>query len=204
EALEILEESLRTLKTDHVDLTFVHSVGSLDVDAILAPDGAIAGLREAQRRGWTRFIGITAHGRPDNATRILKAEDLDAVMLALNYIDRHTYDFQAEPLQAAAAQNAGVAAMKVFGGAKDMKYENPVRSQMYQSGIRDHQRALNYALSLPDVAIAVVGMFSVAEVEENVAYARAYEPMDVHELAATEEDGRSLAEQWKDHFGPVT
>lgn len=203
-ALEILEESLRTLKTDHVDLTFVHSVGSLDVEAILAPDGAIAGLREAQRRGWTRFIGITAHGRPDNATRILKAEDLDAVMLALNYIDRHTYDFQAEPLQAAAAQNAGVAAMKVFGGAKDMKYEHPVRSQMYQSGIRDHQRALNYALSLSDVAIAVVGMFSVEEVEENVAYARAYEPMDAHAMAATEEDGRSLAEQWKDHFGPVT
>ncbi len=204
ECLDILEESLGTLKTDHVDLAFVHSVGSLDVDEVLAPDGAIAGLREAQKRGWTRYIGITAHGKPHNATRILENEDIDAVMLALNYIDRHTYDFQSAPLRAATDQNAGVAAMKVFGGARDMKYENRVRSQMYHSGIRDHKRALDYALSLPGVSLAVVGMFSVEEVEENAAYARAYEPMDANTMTATEEDGRAVAGQWKDHFGPVT
>ena len=203
EALEVLENNLSDLKTDHVDLTFVHSIGSLDVDAILAPDGALAGLREAQRRGWTRYIGITAHGRPGNASRILEAEEIDAVMFALNYIDRHTYNFQADPLRLAVAQNAGVAAMKVFGGALDMKYEKRVKSQMYNSGVHDHQSALRYALSLDGVSIAVVGMFSVEEVEENTAYARSYEPMDAPEMSILEDEGRELAETWKDHFGPA-
>ncbi len=203
EALRILENSLGELKTDHVDLTFVHSIGSLDVDAILAPDGALAGLREAQRRGWSRYIGITAHGRPENASRILEAENIDAVMFALNYIDRHTYNFQGDPLRLATEQNAAVAAMKAFGGAQDMKYEKPVKSQMYNSGVHDHRSALRYALSLDGVSIAVVGMFSVEEVKENVAYARSYEPMDPPEMEALEEKGRELADTWKDHFGPV-
>lgn len=203
QALEILENSLRDLKTDQVDVTFVHSVGSLDVDAVLAPDGALAGLREARRRGWTRYIGLTAHSRPDNASRILREEELDAVMFALNYVDRHTYNFQADPLQLAGAQNAGIAAMKVFGGTPDMKYETPQRSAMHHSGGLDHGRALQYALSLPGVSIAVVGMYSVAEVAENVAHARSFEPMDTPEMAAMEENGRELAEKWKDHFGPV-
>ena len=202
-ALEILENSLRELKTDQVDLTYVHSVGSLDVDAVLAPDGALAGLREAQRRGWTRYISLTAHGRPDRACRILKEEDLDAVMFALNYADRHTYNFQTTPLDLARAQNAGIAAMKVFGGAPDMKYETPARSLMHRSGVHDHSKALHYALSLPGVSIAVVGMFSVEEVAENVGYARSFEPMDAPSLDAIEEEGRELAEKWKDHFGPV-
>ncbi len=204
EALKILENSLDELKTDHVDLTFVHSVGSLNVDAILAPDGALAGLREARRRGWSRYIGITAHGRPDNAKRILEAEDIDAVMFALNYIDRHTYNFQGDPLRLAMEQNVAVAAMKAFGGAQNMKYEKPVKSQMYNSGVRDHRSALRYALSLDGVSTAVVGMFSLEEVEENVAYARSYEPMDLREMEALEEKGRALADTWKDHFGPVT
>lgn len=202
-ALEILENSLRDLKTDHADLTFVHSVGSLDIDAVLAPDGALAGLREAQRRGWTRYIGLTAHHRPDRACRILQEEDIDAVMFALNYADRHTYNFQAEPLELARKQNTGIAAMKVFGGAPAMKYETPARSQMHESGVRDHGRAMQYALSLPGISIAVVGMFSVEEVEENVAYARSYTPMDAPAMDALEEEGRTLAEEWEEHFGPA-
>jgi uncharacterized protein len=202
-ALEILENSLRDLKTDQVDLTFLHSVGSQDVDAILAPDGALAGLREAQKRGWTRYIGLTAHHRSARACRILQEEDVDAVMFALNYADRHTYNFQADPLELARAQHTGIAAMKVFGGAPEMKYDAPTRSQMHRSGIRDHAGAMRYALSLPGVSLAVVGMFSVEELEENVAYARTFEPMDAPAMAAIEEEGKKLAEAWKDHFGPV-
>ena len=100
-------------------------------------------------------------------------------------------------------QNAAVAAMKAFGGAQGMKYELPVKSHMYNSGVRDHRSALRYALGLDGVSIAVVGMFSVEEVKENVAYARSYEPMDPPEMEALEEKGRELADTWKDHFGPV-
>ena len=202
-ALEILENSLRELKTDHVDVTFLHSVSSLDIDAVLAPDGALAGLREARRRGWTRYIGLTAHARPDSACRILKEEELDAVMFALNYVDRHTYNFQGIPLELAIKQNAGIAAMKVFGGAQEMKYDQPTRSLLHGSGGHDHGKALQYALSLPGVALAVVGMFNIDEVKENVAYARSFKRLDAPHIAALEEDGCKLAETWKDHFGPV-
>ena len=57
QALKVLENGLKDLQTDHVDLVYVHSMGHRDVDRVLAPDGALAGLREAQRRGWTRFVG---------------------------------------------------------------------------------------------------------------------------------------------------
>ena len=64
EALDIVEKNLDALGTDHLDLMYVHSLGHLDVEQVLAKDGALAGLREAQRRGWTRYIGITAHHAP--------------------------------------------------------------------------------------------------------------------------------------------
>lgn len=202
-ALEILEKSLRELQTDHVDVTFLHSVGDLDIDAVLAPDGALAGLREAKRRGWTRYIGLTAHSRPENACRILRDEELDAVMFALNYVDGHTYNFQGTPLGLAIKQNAGIAAMKVFGGSLEMKYDQPTQSLLHSSRVHDHKKALHYALSLPGVALAVVGMFSEDEVRKNAAYARSFEPLDATQVTALEEHGSKLAEMWKDHFGPV-
>lgn len=202
-AVEILEQSLRDMKTDAVDLTFVHSVGSLDPEEILADDGALAGLRKARDRGLTRFIGFTAHHWPAKSERILEEADVDAVMFAMNYSDRHTYDFQGGPLSLARDRDVGVAAMKVFGGAPDQKYDRPVRSLMSESG-QDHARALHYALSLPGVAIAVVGMYSEAEVVENVAAARQYEPLSELDRAALETEGERLAASWKAHFGQVS
>lgn len=203
DALEILENSLRELKTDHVDVAFLHSVSNLDIDAALAPDGALAGLREAKRRGWTRYIGLTAHARPDSACKVLRDEDLDAVMFALNYVDRHTYNFQGPPLALAIKQNVGIAAMKVFGGAREMKYDQPTPSHLHGSGVHDHGKAFQYALSLPGVAVAVVGMFSIDELKANVAYARSFKQLDAPQMSTMEENGCKLAETWKDHFGPV-
>ncbi len=199
EVQSILEQSLRDMKTDAADLTFVHSVGSLDPDRVLAPDGALVGLREAQGRGLTRFVGFTAHHKTSHAQRLL-AEEWDAVMFAMNYVDRHTYDFQGGPLKRAHADNLGVAAMKVFGGAPDMKYDQPTRSELARSG-GDHQRALDYALSLSGVTIAVVGMFGVSEVIENAGYARDHTSLSRTEVDALEEAGERIAADWKDHFG---
>lgn len=200
EALSILEQSLKDLQTDAVDLTFVHSVGNRDVDRVLGDDGALTGLREAQRRGWTRYVGFTAHHRPSNSVRLLENAEVDAVMFALNYVDRHTYDFQGTPLSLTQDANLGVAAMKVFGGAPGMQYEAPTRSLLAESGA-DHQRALDYALSLPGVTTAVVGMFSPEEVAENAAMARAHTELDEVDLRVIEAEGSAIAEAWGDHFG---
>jgi predicted aldo/keto reductase-like oxidoreductase len=202
-AVEILEQSLRDLKTDCVDATFVHSVGHLDPDEILSRDGALAGLRSAQSRGLTRFVGITAHHWPAKSKELLEKGEIDAAMFALNYGDKHTYGFQDDPLTLARSANVGVAAMKVFGGAPDQKYDKPTRSLMADSG-QDHEQALHYALSLDGVSIAVVGMYSEREVIENVGYARSFAKMTDETLALTEATGSALAAEWKAHFGQVS
>jgi predicted aldo/keto reductase-like oxidoreductase len=200
EVQSILEQSLRDLKTDAADLTFVHSVGSLDPEQILAPDGALAGLREAQKRGLTRFIGFTAHHKTSHAVRLLAEAELDAVMFAMNYVDRYTYNFQGQPLDLAREKGLGVVAMKVFGGAPDMKYEKPTRSLLAKSSA-DHQKAIDYALGLPGVTTAVVGMFSVSEVKENAGYARGHSAISSVDMDLIEKTGQQLAVEWKDHFG---
>jgi predicted aldo/keto reductase-like oxidoreductase len=202
-AVEILEQSLRDLKTDCVDLTFVHSVGSLDPDEILRKDGALSGLRDAQARGLTRFVGFTAHNFPSKSETLLEEAEFDAVMFALNYVDKHTYDFQGGPLAIASEANLGVAAMKVFGGAPSQKYEKPTRSLLAETG-QDHEQALHYALSLQGVTTAVVGMYSEKEVLENAVHARSFSQMTDSERYLAESAGLGLADEWKDHFGPVS
>lgn len=202
-ATEILEQSLKDLQTDQVDLAFVHSVSSLDVDQVLAPDGSLAALRDAQKRGLVRYVGITCHARPWKASKILREAEVDAVMFAMNYVDKFTYNFQAEPLELAAKQGAGVAAMKVFGGAPEMKYEKPKPSMV---GIADPNRlqmALRYALGLDGVSTAVVGMFSIAELEQNISWAREYAPLEATDLSVLDQEGQVLAQDWGAHFGPV-
>lgn len=126
-----IEDNLKTLKTDYVDLAYIHSVGKQDIDTLLADGGSLEALLKVKERGLARFIGFTAHNKPGNAVRILETcDELDAVMGAMNFIDRHTYGFEERVLPLAAKQGLGVAAMKVYGGAPQMEYHHPVKSAM--------------------------------------------------------------------------
>jgi len=209
EAVEQLENSLKTLGTDAVDLCYVHSLGNQDVDQVLAADGSLAGLREAQKRGLTRYVGFTAHNKPGWSERILKETDVDVVMLALNFADHHTYGFDRTVLPAAVAQNTGVAAMKVFGGALAMKYETTDAEDARPSAMRaldegfDHEQAMRWTLGLAGVSLAVVGMYSAEELERNIEWVRRWQPLDATEEAALLERGRALADSWGAHYGDV-
>jgi len=203
EAISILEQNLGELGIDRVDLTYVHAVGGKDIDRLLAADGALAGLREARDRGLTRYLGFTSHNSPGRSARLLRETEVDVVMFALNSGDRHTYDFEGKVLPLANAQNAGIAAMKVYGGATKMKYHKPVHSHLSNHGAHDHQLALRYALDLPGVATAVVGMFDTDELRKNVQWARSYTPLTTPERELLEGLGRRLAADWGPHFGPV-
>ena len=202
-ALSMLEKGLKDLQTDHVDLVYVHSMGNRDVDRVLDSDGALEGLREARRRGWTRFIGVTAHNAPWRTARVLKEAELDVVMLAMNIADRYTYNFENEVLPIAHEQNVGVAAMKVYGGALDMNYDKPALSALAAHGPHDHEAALRYALGLPGVGTAVVGVFSEAELVQNVEWARRLTPLDAADSLAAESVGRQVAADWGPHYGAV-
>ena len=203
EALDIVEKNLDTLGTDHLDLMYVHSLGHLDVEQVLAKDGAIAGLREAQRRGWTRYIGITAHHAPWKSAKVLREVEIDACMFAFNFVDCHIYNFEEVVLPLARAQNAAVAAMKVYGGTIDMKYDKPRPSEMANSGFDEHERALRYALGLPGVSLAVIGVYNEEELVQNIEWVRRYAPLDAGEQQALLALGRGIARQWGPHYGPV-
>ena len=203
EALDIVEKNLDALGTDHLDLMYVHSLGHLDVEQVLAKDGALAGLREAQRRGWTRYIGITAHHAPWKSAKVLREVEIDACMFAFSFVDCHIYNFEEVVLPLARAQNAGVAAMKVYGGAIDMEYETPRPSELTNSGFADHEQALRYALGLPGVSLAVIGMYNEEELVQNIEWVRRYAPLDAGEQQALLAQGREIARQWGPHYGSV-
>jgi predicted aldo/keto reductase-like oxidoreductase len=207
EAVQQLEQSLCDLRTDAVDLCYVHSLGNQDVDRVLAADGALAGLRQAQKRGLTRYVGFTAHNRPAWAERVLREAEVDAVMMALNFADHHTYGFDRCVLPLARAQNAGVAAMKVFGGAQAMEYHTRDDEPQRASALRasapalDHERALRWALGLQGVGIAVIGMYSGDELEQNIEWVQRWQPLTGAEESSLLAEGRAIASDWGTHYG---
>jgi uncharacterized protein len=167
--MDELKESLQRLQTDHVDLIQVHAVNAwADLQEALAPDGAIAALEEARRQGLARFIGITGHARPEILGHALTEYPFDTVLCALGVGDRLVTSPETFMLPRAVERNAGVIAMKVLGHG-----EYP-----------DRALALRYSLGLPGVSVAILGMNSPDQVNENVATALAFRPLEDAELEA--------------------
>ena len=202
EALDSLKTSLRDMGTDHVDIAYIHNLGPRDAELVLGSDGALAGLREAKRSGLARFIGFTSHSNPAQSARALAEHDVDMIMVPVNYGDQHTYGFERQVLPVAHAHDVGIAAMKVYGGATNMKYEKPTPAALTARGPVDHEPAMRWALEQAGVAIAVIGMFSEAEIEQNVRWAHRARPLTADERRMLDHEGRALAESWGEHFGP--
>lgn len=196
QALSILEQSLRTLKTEWVDLVHVHNIGDYNPDRVLGKGGVLEGLREGQKRGWVRFLGLSGHLRPSVMAKVLDTGEFDVVMPVLNFADRFTYDFEGKVLPIARKHRVGVAAMKVMAAPqKGYGQPNPGKLADYAP------LALRYALSLPEVACAVVGMFTIDELRRNVAVVRSFQPLTEEERKQLESIGKRLATQWGAQYG---
>ncbi|MBI4605265.1 MAG: aldo/keto reductase [Planctomycetes bacterium] len=197
-ARKLLERNLKELRTDHADLVYAHSVGDdkMDPKVVQGKGGVLELLQEAKRAGLTRFAGISGHSRPWRFVEILERFPVDVVMCAVNFADRHTYDFEGRVFPEAVKRGAAVVAMKVFGGMRGSGSQALVPPE-------HSDLALRYALSLEGLSLAVVGMKDEAELEENVRRARAFEPLGAAERERLRELGKSLAAEWGAHFGPV-
>lgn len=199
-ALRLLERNLKELQTDHADLVYAHSLGSLDMETALGKNGVFAALQKAKREGLTRFVGVSGHHRPARFLRAMAEYPLDVMMCAVNFVDRNTYNFEERVLPVAAEKNIGLAAMKVFGGAnwQDKGMSNRMLPPEHlESGLR-------YALSLPRVAVAVIGMATEEELRRNLLWARRFQPLTAREREALRPVGRALAQKWGEHFGAVS
>lgn len=198
-ALRLLKRNLKELQTDYADLVHIHSLGDLNVRTILGKHGIYPALLKAKRDGLVRHIGVSGHHRPARFLALMREADLDVMMCAVNFVDRHTYDFENRVWPAAAKKNLGLVAMKVFGG---MRYDDKSMSNSVMP--REHlDVALRYALSVPRVSLAVVGMSTREELLRNVERVRSFSPLSAEQRQALIPLGKKLAAKWGAHFGPV-
>ena len=194
-----LEESLLKLKTDYLDVVHLHNVGRTDrfpsLDVLTGDSGALEALRVAKQKGLIRHIGLTCHLRPKRALPLIETGEIELVMCAANFVDRHTYNFEGTVFAAAAKRGMGVVAMKILGGVQGDG--SPLSAPEY------YDQAVRYALGIPGLSVAIMGVKSVAELSQAAAAFRAYKPLTGPEITQLDATGKQLASEWGELRGPV-
>jgi aryl-alcohol dehydrogenase-like predicted oxidoreductase len=177
-ATEQLEESLSRLQTETIDLLQFHEIIRMDdPDYVLAPDGALDAILEAQKAGKVRYIGFTGHKSPDIHLKMLeKAEErnftFDAVQMPVGVMDHHYNSFERKVLPILAENNIGALGMKTL-----------CDGYVPRSGIATKEECLHYALTLP-VSVVITGCRTLSELEEALDAARSFTPMSAEVSAA--------------------
>jgi len=163
-SLRLLEGSLQRLQMEYVDEWRLHNLVTMDeLEACLAPGGALAALVEAQEQGLVRKVSISGHTNPQVLVEALRRHPFDSALVALSALDHHIYSFAHEFLPLAAEQNVAVIGMKVMAMGKLAPW---------------YEQALRYTLSLP-IATTIVGMESLEQLEQlerNLAVAEDFTP----------------------------
>lgn len=201
-ALTLLERSLRELRTDHADLVFVHSLGAdrMDPRVVFGRHGCYRALLHAKAQGLTRFVGLSGHNRPARFVEALRRYEVDVLLNAVNFVDRHTYNFEERVWPLAAKANVGLIAMKVYGGKRRGLFTGLSHTLLPD---RYREAAFRYALGQPHLACAALGMATRQELHENLERVRRFAPLTRSELDRLALVGRRLARDWGPHLGAV-
>lgn len=166
ECAESIDRSLKLLQTDHVDNLFLHNIGTQeDLDAVLAPDGALAAAEEARKAGKIRFISVTGHN-PEMLLKTLESYPFDAVMEWMNYYDRFSFPLIYDRIIPYCLEKGiGLIAMKPLGDGL-----------LYRSV----EQAMRWTWSLP-IASAASGNNTMEMLEKNIELAKSFRPMSEQE-----------------------
>jgi uncharacterized protein len=170
-AEEELHVSLKSLKTDYIDLWQMHGIqDQKDVDRIFAPGGAIEAFEAAKKAGKCRFFGFTGHHDPNAHVAMLKAYDKwDSILMPLHAADPAYLSFEKTTLPVAVESGIGIQAMKVFANAFLLRVLNA-------------EECLRYALSLP-ITCATVGCSTIGQMDDDVRTAQNFKPYSAQEMA---------------------
>ena len=188
-ALQMLDDSLRRLRTDHLDLWQLHELASMEqVESAYAPGGTLEALAEAKKQGKVRFIGFTGHSDPAVHLAMLgRGFEFDSCQFPVNALNyRAGRDFREKVLPEVVRQGIAPLAMKTMSGDG-----SPIRD-----GKLTADEALRYALTAP-VAAVVSGIQRSAELQQNAGIAAAFVPMSPEQKVGLErrfldeEEGRS-------------
>ena len=172
-AMQMLEESLKRLQTDHIDVWQIHEViYENDPDLIFKPNGAAEALVQAKKDGKVRFVGFTGHKNPAIHLKMLSHDfPFDTVQMPLNCLDATFRSFEQQVLPEVNRRGMAALGMKSMGGSGE-----PVGQ-----GVVTPAEALRYAMSLP-VAVTISGMESAAVLRQNLEIARGLQPMSAEEM----------------------
>jgi aryl-alcohol dehydrogenase-like predicted oxidoreductase len=177
-ALLMLEESLRRLQTDHLDLWQVHGMAfDNDADLFIRPHGAAEALEKAKKDGKVRFVGFTGHQNPKVHLAMLKTGfPFDSVQMPLNDFDATFRSFKQQVLPELTKRGIAALGMKPLNGHGDA----------IKKGAITAEEALRYAMSLP-VATTITGMDSLDVLHQNLQIAQNFTPMTAAEMSALRE-----------------
>lgn len=175
EALRQLEDSLRRLKTDHLDLWQIHEVVYYnDPELHHAADGVLEAMDQAKRDGKIRFTGFTGHKNPDIHLKMLAYEyPFDTCQMPLNIMDGTFLSFEQKVLPELIRQGIAALGMKTFAG----------NGKMVREGVYTAEEGLRYAMSLP-VATTITGILNTDDLHQNVRIASEFIPMTNDEMEA--------------------
>ncbi len=192
-SMRLLEESLNSLQTDHLDLWQLHNVQRKDqVDLIFADDGALKAMIKAKEEGIIRNIGVTGHYEPMILLECLNRFEFDSILMALNAADVHYLSFKKYLLPEAQKKGVAIIGMKVATRGRMISTwapppleEQPERMRTPLPGTLTIKEALSYNMSLP-VSTTILGVDNVEQIEENMQIASQFSPLSGEEMEALE------------------
>jgi len=160
-----LEDSLRRMRTDVIDLWQFHNLTDFkEVDTIFGPGGAMEVAQKAKKEGKIRHIGFTGHTAPEVHLAMLDRYDWDAVMMPINPADAHWHSFQNQVLPKALEKKCGILAFKTLSRGRALTRAYTVAE------------SLRYVWSLP-VSVLISGMDRMEFLETNLELAMKFQPM---------------------------
>ncbi len=175
-AAKQIDESLKRLQTDHLDLLQMHEIIRFeDPDVIFAPGGAMEALADAKQAGKIRYIGFTGHKDPQIHLRCIEVAEqhgftFDTVQMPLNVLDAHFRSFGHHVVPVAVKKQMGILGMKPLAAGHVLK-TNTV------SAIE----ALHYAMNLP-TSVVITGMESMENLQQALQAARTFKPLTAGEV----------------------
>jgi aryl-alcohol dehydrogenase-like predicted oxidoreductase len=183
-AMRMIEESLRRLQTDHLDLWQIHGVAfENDPDLFIRKGGAAEALDQARQQGKTRFVGFTGHKHPDIHLKMLATGfPFDAVQMPLNAFDASFQSFEQKVLPELNRRGIAALGMKPLNGHGDTILHGAITAE----------EALRYAMSLP-VTTTITGIDKPEVLQQNLQIARNFHPMSAQEMQSLRDRVRPYA-----------
>ncbi len=181
-SMRLLEKSLKQLNTDQLDLWQIHNVRMQEMDTldkVTGEGGVLKAMIKARDEKIIRFIGFTGHEGPDVMNALLERFPFDNVLVAINAADKHHDPFIEKFLPNAVNNGMGIVGMKI-----------PARDRIFSNGgIITMKEAMDYVMTLP-VSTIIVGIDTIAELEENIKIAQEFKPLTADEMLAIESKTR--------------